>query len=62
VRVSLSIPRDPNARPTGDVVALNTKYRSFRVPGSEVSFSQLIAQSNGAVLLRVPLNNPTALR
>jgi hypothetical protein len=62
VRVKLVLPRDPNARPTGEVMALNQSYRSFRMPESSFWFSQLIAQSNGAVLVRVPINNPDALR
>ena len=56
VRIGLTVPTNPNARPTGEVVALNAKYRSFRIPGGAFSFSQLMAQSNGAVLVRVTIN------
>jgi hypothetical protein len=56
VRVRFVLPKDPAARPAGEVVALNAKYRSFRMPASDLGFSELIAQSNGAVLVRVPMN------
>jgi hypothetical protein len=62
VRVSLVMPRNPRARPSGEVVALSEAYRSFRMPESEVGFSELIAQSNGAVLVRIPVNQPSAGR
>jgi len=62
VRVSLVMPRNPRARPSGEVVALSEAYRSFRMPGSEAGFSELIAQSNGAVLVRIPVNPPWAGR
>jgi len=58
VRVSFTVPSDPNARLAGEVIALNAKYRSFRTPGSEPSFSELIARSGDTVLVRVPLNEP----
>jgi hypothetical protein len=56
------MPRNPRARPSGEVVALSEAYRSFRMPESEVGFSELIAQSNGAVLVRIPVNQPSAGR
>jgi len=55
VRVSFTVPADPRARPTGEVTALNGKYRSFRMPG-DYSFSQMMVQSGGAVVVRVPVN------
>jgi len=54
VRVTFTVPADPHARPTGSVTALNAKYKSFAMPGSS-SFSQMIVQSGGAVVIRVPL-------
>ena len=54
VRVSFTVPADPKARPAGEVVALNGKYQSFRMPGS-YSFSELMVESGGAVVVRVPL-------
>lgn len=54
VRVRFTVPADPRARPEGSVTALNPRYKSFAMPG-ESSFSQLMAQTHGAVLLRVPL-------
>ena len=54
-RVSFTVPSDPHARPTGTVVALNSKYRSFAMPGS-YSFSQLMVHSGDAILVRVPMN------
>jgi hypothetical protein len=57
VRVSFTVPSDPKARPSGEVVALNSRYQSFRMPGND-SFSELIVQSGGAVVVRVPLNEP----
>ena len=62
VRVNLVMPGNAHARPSGEVVALNEAYRSFRMPGSEVGFSELIVQSNGAVLVRIPVNQPPAQR
>ena len=63
VRISLVVPKDPNVRPTGEVVALNDRYRSFRMPGSgPIGFSELIVQSNGAVLVRIPTNPRIAQR
>jgi hypothetical protein len=58
VRVNLVMPGNSRARPSGEVVALSKAYRSFRMPGSEIGFSELIAQSNGAVLVRIPVNLP----
>jgi hypothetical protein len=49
-----TVPSDPHARPAGEVVALNGKYQSFRMPGS-YSFSRLMVQSGDAILVRVPL-------
>jgi len=61
VRVSFTVPADPRARPAGEVVALNGKFQDFtmptRVPES-AAFSELMVQSNGAVLIRVPLLAP----
>ena len=54
VRVSFAVPADSEARPQGSVTALNPKYRSFVMPG-ESSFSQLLVQTHGAVIVRVPL-------
>lgn len=54
VRVSFTVPTDPHARPSGEVVALNAKYLSFRMPGN-YSFSEMMVQSGGAVVVRVPL-------
>ncbi len=54
VRVSFTVPADPRARPLGEVVALNGKFRGFKMPG-DYSFSQLMVQSGGAVVVRVPL-------
>ncbi len=62
VRINLVMPGNPRARPTGEVVALNEAYRSFRMPGNEIGFSELIVQSNGAVLVRIPVNPPPAQR
>jgi len=62
VRIRLVVPKDRNARPTGEVFALNDAYRSFRLPGSDRGFSELIAQSNGALLVRVPINSQLASR
>lgn len=59
VRVSFMVPADRRARPSGEVVALNGKYQSFRMPGS-YSFSKLMVQSGDVVLVRVPLNNSAA--
>ncbi len=55
VRVTFTVPADPKARPVGEVTALNGKYRAFRMPG-DYSFSQLMVQSGGAVVVRVSLN------
>lgn len=55
VRVSFTVPGDPRVRPAGEVTALNGKYRSFRMPG-EYSFSEMMVQSGGAVVVRVPVN------
>jgi hypothetical protein len=60
VRVSFTVPADRRARPAGEVVALNGKYQSFRMPGS-YSFSKLMVQSGDAVLVRVPLNSSAGL-
>jgi hypothetical protein len=54
VRVSFTVPADPHARPSGEVVALNAKYQSFTMPGN-YSFSEMMVQSGGAVVVRVPL-------
>jgi hypothetical protein len=55
VRVSFTVPTDARARPAGSVVALNGKYRGFTMPGDSSSFSELMVQGDGAVLVRVPL-------
>lgn len=55
VRVSFAVPADPRARPVGEVVAINGKFRSFRMPGDD-SFSELMVQSGGAVVVRVPVS------
>jgi hypothetical protein len=62
VRVSFTVPPDPRSRPSGEVVALNAKYAGFGMPGSRSSFSQLMVQSNGAVVVRVPLKEAGTLR
>jgi hypothetical protein len=62
IRVQLLIPKDPSARPSGEVIALNPIYRSFRMPGNEIGFSELIAQSNGAMLVRVPIQKRSVPR
>lgn len=54
VRIRFTVPADPGARPEGSVTALNSGYTSFTMPG-ELSFSRLIAQAGGAVVVRVPL-------
>jgi len=54
VQVSFTLPANAKLRPAGDVVALNGKYQSFRIPVAG-SFSQLMVEANGAMLLRVPL-------
>jgi hypothetical protein len=56
VRVSFMVPTDAKARPTGEVVALNGKYRSFRMPGREFGFSELMARSGDEILVRVPMS------
>ncbi len=55
VRISFRVPGDPHARPQGEVVALNDRYRSFSMPG-RYSFSQLLVRSGDAIVVRVPLN------
>ena len=62
VLVRFSVPSNAEARPTGEVVALNGKFRSFRAPENDVWFSQLIAQSGDAILVRIPMNAPAAGR
>ena len=54
VHVSFTVPADPHTRPQGSVIALSPDYGSFVMPG-EFSFSQLIVQADGAVVIRVPL-------
>lgn len=56
VRVRFTVPKDAGARPAGEVTALNGRYRSFRMPGSGVGFSELMVESGGAVLVRVEMN------
>jgi hypothetical protein len=55
VRVSFTVRADPRARPVGEVTALNGKFRSFRMPG-DYSFSEMMVQSGGVVVVRVPVN------
>jgi len=58
VRVSFTLPADPGARPAGEVVALNGKFQSFRMPNrvpASLAFSQVMVQTDGAVVVRVPL-------
>ena len=54
VHIRLTVPADAQARPEGSVTALNSRYESFAMPG-EASFSRLMAQAGGAVVVRVPL-------
>jgi len=54
VRISFTAPSDPHTRPSGEVVALNEKYESFTMPGN-YSFSEMMVQSGGAIVVRVPV-------
>lgn len=54
VRVSFTVLADPNSRPQGSVFALSPSYQSF-VTSSESSLSQLMVQTGGSVIMRVPL-------
>ena len=58
VRVSFTVPADPKTRPAGEVVALNGKFQGFTMPArvaDSAAFSELMVQSNGAVVVRVPV-------
>lgn len=54
VRVTFTVPADPHARPQGAAAALSPRYRSFVTPGDS-SFSQLMVQAQGEVVIRIPL-------
>ncbi len=55
LRVRFSVPRDPKAALTADVLALDPRYTSLRGVQIE-SFSSLIARVDGKILVRVPLS------
>lgn len=54
VRISVKVPTDPHQSPSGTIVALNDRYRSFSMPGTN-SFSQLLMRTGDTILIRVPL-------
>jgi hypothetical protein len=54
VRISFVVPSDPHARPSGQIVALNSHYQSFTMPGP-YSFSQLIVHTGDTILVRVSI-------
>lgn len=59
VRVSFTVPANPQAQLRGDVTALNGKYQSMVNAGNE-SFSRLVVHAGKQIVVRVPLNeNPT---
>jgi hypothetical protein len=61
VRVSFSLPSDPNAPLRGDVAALNGKYISLTDMGGE-SFSRMVVRAGKQIVVRIPLNRDSARR
>lgn len=61
VRVSFSVPADPNAPLHADVTALNGKYISLAGVGGE-SFSRMVVRAGKQIVVRIPLNRDSARR
>jgi hypothetical protein len=61
VRVSFTMPADPNAPLRGDVTALNATYISLTNVGGE-SFSRMVVRTGNKIVVRVPLNKELARR
>ena len=61
VRVSFSLPADPNAPLRGDVTALNGKYISLTNVTGE-SFSRMVVRAGKQIVVRVPLNRGSVNR
>jgi len=59
VRVSFSLPADPDAPLRGDVAALNGKYASLTNVAGE-SFSRMVVRAGNQIVVRVPLNRQAA--
>ncbi|MFP5227898.1 MAG: hypothetical protein ACLGXA_09735 [Acidobacteriota bacterium] len=55
VRVKFTVPSNPIALPTGEIVALNKRYQSFRIPPREVGLSALMARTGDSILVRIPM-------
>jgi hypothetical protein len=59
IRVSFDVPRDPKAPLHVDVDPLNAHYQAMRNAGKE-KYSRLIVRVDNAILVRVPLGNPSS--
>ena len=54
VCIRFALPPDPHANPAGSVVALDSRYQSFTMPGA-YSFSRLLVRTGNTIVVRVPL-------
>lgn len=54
VHIAFSMPSDLRQHPSGFIIALSRRYRSFTAPGPS-SFSQMLVRTGDTILIRVPI-------
>jgi hypothetical protein len=59
IRVSFDVPGDPKAPLRVNVDSLNPRYQAMRNAGKE-KYSRLIVRVDNAILVRIPLGNPSS--